>query len=712
MSEPNGLPPQAAPQAGRPSPLGATWDGHGVNFALYSEAAEAVDLLLYDRDTDDAPAREVRLEERTGPIWHGYLPSVRPGQRYAYRVHGPWDPARGLRFNAHKVLLDPYAKALGRKVVWHDSLFAYDSHDPDAFDPSPSAAHAPLGLVVDDGFDWQGDTRPHVPWPDTIVYETHVRGLTMQHPAVEPRLRGTYLGLGSPPVIEHLQELGVTSLSLLPVHAHLTEPQLRARGLRNYWGYNPLAYFAPEPAYAAYGLDGAVSEFKTMVRDLHAAGFEVFIDVVYNHTSEGGRLGPTLSWRGIDNDGYYKLQDDDKRKYVDYTGTGNTLDAGNPFVIQMITDSLRYWVETMHVDGFRFDLASVLARELYDVDMLAPFFTVIQQDPVLRDVKLIAEPWDVGPGGYQVGNFPWTWAEWNGRYRDGVRGYWTGRAGGVGEIATRLSGSADLYDRKGRRPFASINFVTAHDGFTLRDMVTYAERHNHANGEKNRDGHAHEISTNFGVEGPTDDAQVRSRRERAQRGLFTTLMLSQGVPMMLGGDELSRTQGGNNNAYCQDNAVSWYDWDLAEGEHDFLAFARDVIAFRRKHPVFRRWHFLTGEKDEDGCKDVSWWTPAGAEMQLKDWQDHERTALGMLLCGRSLHEPRVHGRPQSGVSVLTVVQGRNPQPFRLPPVPSGTAWRVALTTATGEGPQVGDTLKAGDSLPAVVDAVTVFEEVT
>jgi glycogen operon protein len=689
--------------------MGAHWDGAGVNFALYSERAEAVELLLFDRPDDPEPSHVVPLRERTGPVWHVYLPKRQPGQLYGYRVHGPWAPEKGDRFNPAKLLLDPYAKALGRPLVWHDSLYGHVREHPERPDPTPSDAWAPLGMVVEDAFEWADDAPPDVPWQDTVIYETHVRGLTMRHPDVPPRLRGTYLGVASEPVIDHLRELGVTTLSFLPVQAFISEPHLHAKGLRNYWGYNPLAYFAPEPRFAAFGIEGAVREFKMMVRALHAAGFEVLIDVVYNHTAEGGRGGPTLSWRGIDNRGYYKLMEDDPRVYMDYSGTGNTLDAGNPYVLQQITDSLRYWVQEMHVDGFRFDLASALARELYDVDMLSPFFTVMQQDPVLNRVKLIAEPWDVGPGGYQVGNFPSLWAEWNGKYRDAVRSYWAGHPGRVGELATRVAGSSDLYDRGGRRPFASVNFITAHDGYTLHDLVSYLRKHNEPNGENNRDGHDHNLSQNFGVEGPTNDPKVRARRERAKRSLMATLLLSQGVPMLLGGDELSRTQQGNNNAYCQDNDVTWYDWDLDPEQASFLAFLERLLAFRRKHPIFRRRSFLTGNRRENGCKDVSWWHPSGREMSGDDWQERGRTTLGMLLCGAGRREADPDGRVRDDASVLVVFQGRRPQAFTLPAPLEAPRWRLAFRTDDPESG--GDVFEPGQEIAPAVDVVMAFEAV-
>jgi glycogen operon protein len=633
---------------GKPYPLGAEWDGRGVNFALYSRHAEKAELLLFSHPDDESPAATLDMPERTGPIWHGYLANARPGQLYGYRVHGPYDPEKGHRFNANKVLLDPYAKAIGRKLKWHDALFGHEvGHEDEdlTFDERDSAAYAPLGAVVEDQFEWGDDRAPEIAWEDTIIYETHVKGITEQHPDVPERLRGTYLGLASEPVIDHLKQLGITTVQLLPVHTKVQDRHLLEKGLRNYWGYNTLSFFAPEPEYATSGPSSAVRDFKMMVRTLHDAGLEVIIDVVYNHTAEGNRLGPTLSYRGIDNLGYYKETPDDPRYLMDYTGTGNTLDAGNPYVLQLITDSLRYWVTHMHVDGFRFDLASTLARELYDVDMLAPFFNVIQQDPVLSQVKLIAEPWDVGPGGYQVGSFPWLWTEWNGRYRDTVRRFWRGDEGVAGDVATRVSGSSDLYELSGRRPFASINFITAHDGFTLEDLVSYERKHNEKNQENNEDGHDANYSMNCGVEGPTDDEGVLARRETHKRSLIATLFLSQGVPMLLGGDELSRTRGGNNNAYCQDNEINWYDWDLDEREQDFLEFTKAVIQFRKEHQNFRRRRFLTGEADASDVADAVWWHPEGHKMTNEDWKQADRRAFGLVLRGDRIHGMDERGKP-------------------------------------------------------------------
>ncbi|MDQ3397760.1 MAG: glycogen debranching protein GlgX, partial [Deinococcota bacterium] len=646
---------------GNPFPFGATWDGIGVNFALYSEHADAVELLLFDGAEGAEPAHSFFLPERTGPVWHVYLPGLRPGQLYGYRVHGPYLPREGYRFNPHKVLLDPYAKAIGRPLKWHDSLFGYrlgDSQGDASFNSEDSAAYAPLGAVVEDAFEWGDDYAPRIPWQDTIIYETHVKGISKLHPEVPKSLRGTYLGLASEPIVEHLKGLGVTAVELLPVQHFIQDRHLVDRGLSNYWGYNPLAYFAPEPGYSTSESLTGVRDFKMMVRALHAAGLEVIIDVVYNHTGEGSHLGPTLSFRGIDNLSYYKPSPDDPRYYMDYTGTGNTLDPGNPYVLQLITDSLRYWVTEMHVDGFRFDLASALARELYDVDMLSAFFKVIQQDPVLSTVKLIAEPWDVGPGGYQVGGFPWYWAEWNGHYRDVLRRHWRGKAGLLGEAATRITGSSDLYAGSSRRPYASINFITAHDGFTLEDLVSYEEKHNEANLEDNRDGESNNHSVNCGVEGASDDHDVLLCRETLKRGLMATLFLSQGVPMLLGGDELSKTQRGNNNTYAQDNDLNWYDWDLDARKEAFLSFMKQIIAFRKAHPSFRRRNFLTGEGGEGDYKDVSWWHARGHEMTPEDWTNPELPAFGMLLYGDSLKETDALGRPLTDDTFLVLFSGQ------------------------------------------------------
>ncbi|MDR7426069.1 MAG: glycogen debranching protein GlgX [Armatimonadota bacterium] len=694
---------------GRPYPLGATWDGLGVNFALYSEHGERVELVLFDHP-DDPQGRALPLPERTGPVWHGYLPHLRPGQLYGYRVWGPYWPQAGHRFNPRKLLLDPYAKAVGRPLRWHDSLFGYRLGDPRAdlvASEEDSASWAPLGAVVEDAFEWGDDRPPRIPWEETIIYETHVKGISKLHPEVPQELRGTYLGLASDPILDHLKCLGVTTIELMPVQAFVNDRHLVDQGLSNYWGYNPLAYFAPEPTYAAWGPTGAVREFKMMVRALHARGLEVLIDVVYNHTGEGNHLGPTLSFRGIDNYAYYKLAED-PRYYADYTGTGNTLNPGNPYVLQLITDSLRYWVEQMHVDGFRFDLAAALAREFYDVNMLAAFFKVIQQDPVLARVKLIAEPWDVGEGGYQVGNFPWLWAEWNGRYRDAVRRFWRGDPGTLGEFAVRVAGSSDLYARSGRRPYASVNFVTAHDGFTLEDLVSYERKHNEANREGNRDGAEENYSTNCGVEGPSDDPRVLACREETKRCLISTLLLSQGVPMLLGGDELSRTQQGNNNAYCQDNELSWYHWDLDERRQRFLEFVRRVIAFRRSHPTFRRRHFLSGQPHPGGDRDVLWVHPEGREMTAQDWKTSQPQALGMLLNGRMIREVDDRGRTLGDDTLLVIFNTEGVRRFTLPQPPQGRGWELVLPLDTARGRQTP--LSPGSSLLLQSRQVRVLRE--
>ncbi len=669
---------------GRPRPLGAHWDGLGVNFSLASAHAEAVELLLFERAEDPEPSQRVFLSEHSGPIWHGYLPYLRPGQLYGYRVHGPFAPQEGQRFNPAKVLLDPYAKALGRQLRWDDSLFGYPIGQPDdQLDDRDSAAFAPLGVVTGDAFDWDGDQPLRVPMGDTVLYETHVKGISRLHPEVPEALRGTYLGLASEPVLQHLRSLGVTTIELLPVQSFVRDRHLVERGLSNYWGYNPLGYFAPEPSYAS-NPGAAVSEFKTMVRTLHACGLEVILDVVYNHTGEGNQLGPTLSLRGIDNRSYYHLAGD-PRYYQDFTGTGNTLDASNPLALQLIGDSLRYWIQEMHVDGFRFDLASSLGRVRGSsgVDFGSAFFTMVAQDPVLSSAKLIAEPWDIGEGGYCLGGFPWPWAEWNGRYRDGVRRFFLGQEH-FAQLATHLSGSADLYAHTQRKPQASVNFLTAHDGFTLEDLVSYASKHNEANGEENRDGSSDNFSQNCGVEGPTEDHQVLARRELRKRGMMAVLLLSQGVPMLLGGDELSRSQGGNNNAYCQDNPQSWYSWELSERQQEFLDFVRQLLAFRAHHPVFRRRHFLTGEGSTEGEQDVSWWHPSGRPMEGADWKDPKLRSLGMLLSASAAYETDYRGTPLTDRVQLLLCNQSRPGRFLLPNPPGVLGWRLLWSTAPGQ----------------------------
>ncbi|MGE5088828.1 MAG: glycogen debranching protein GlgX [Candidatus Levyibacteriota bacterium] len=678
-------PPIGAVWPGRPYPRGATWDGEGVNFALFSEHAERVELCVFDR-AGRHELQRIDVRERTDFVWHCYLPEVRPGTLYGYRVHGPYRPEDGQRFNPNKLLVDPYARNITGPLHWSDALFGYTvghKREDLSFDRRDSAPGVPKCKVIDSAFTWGDDRRPQIPWNDMVIYELHVRGFTMRHPEVPPALRGTYAGLATAPVIEYLRRLGVTTVELMPVHAFIDDRNLVDRGLRNYWGYNTIGYFAPEGRYSA---SGKVGEFKTMVKSLHSAGMEVLLDVVYNHTAEGNHLGPTLSFRGIDNASYYRLNADDRRHYVDYTGTGNTLDMQHPRVLQLIMDSLRYWVTEMHVDGFRFDLASTLARELHEVDRLGAFFDIIRQDPVLNQVKLIAEPWDLGEGGYQVGNFPAGWAEWNDRYRDAMRAYWKGDGGLIGEFAMRLTGSSDLYDRSSRRPYASINFVTSHDGFTLHDLVSYNDKHNEANGEGNRDGHDRNLSWNCGVEGPTDDAGVLALRGRQKRNMIGSLLLSQGVPMLLAGDEIGRTQGGNNNAYCQDTETSWTDWDLDDEGRALLEFVRRMIALRRAHPVFRRRDFFQGRPIHGtGIKDIVWLKPDGTEMTAAEWDHDFARSLGMYLAGLALDETDARGRPVKDEDFLVLFNAHHEDlDFRLPDY-DGRSWLAIVDTSYERG---------------------------
>jgi isoamylase len=676
---------------GRSHPLGATWDGLGVNFALFSEHATGVDLCLFDSAADLRETTRVALPERTDHVWHGYFPDVRPGQLYGYRVHGPYAPQDGHRFNPEKILLDPYAKAIGRTLQWDDAIFGStrDANPQDVTpDPRDSAAVAPLGAVIDPAFTWGDDRHPRTPWHKTIIYELHVKGFTCRHPGVPEPLRGTYLGVSSDAALRHMKELGITAVELMPVHFHATDRQLVSRGLTNYWGYNSLAYFAPDVRYAsAAGRMAAVREFKMMVRALHEAGLEVILDVVYNHTAEGDHLGPTLSMRGVDNASYYRLLPGNPRLYQDFTGCGNTLNMRHPRVLQLIMDSLRYWVVDMHVDGFRFDLASALARELFEVDKLGSFFDIIQQDPVLSQVKLIAEPWDLGEGGYQVGNFPAGWTEWNGRYRDLIRRYWRSEDGQVSELASRLAGSSDLYAQGGRRPYASINFVTSHDGFTLRDLVSYQTKHNEANGEANRDGEANNLSWNCGVEGPTADAGVLALRARQMRNLIATLLVSQGVPMICAGDEFARTQQGNNNAYCQDNPISWLDWNLGPEQAELLTFVRDLIGLRAAHPILHRRTFFQGRGGRGQHNtDILWFDPAGHEMTDATWNAPRARALGAMLAGDAIAELDDRGTPIRDDTLLILLNADfAPVRFTLPRATAGETWTCLFDT-TGAPP--------------------------
>ncbi len=677
---------------GRPHPHGATWDGLGVNFAIFSEHATSVDLCLFESPDAERESVRIALPDRTDFIWNGYLPDVRPGQLYGYRISGPYDPDAGHRFNPAKVVLDPYAKAIGRPVQWHDSLFGYLVGDPRedlARDDRDDGAYAPLAAVIDQPFTWGDDTPPRTPWHKTIIYELHVKGFTYRHPDVPPGLRGTFLGVACEAAIRHLRTLGVTAVELMPIHFHSDEPSVLARGLTNYWGYNSLAYFAPDSRFASsHARLSAVREFKMMVRALHAAGLEVILDVVYNHTAEGDHLGPTLSMRGVDNACYYRLKSRDRRHYQDFTGCGNTLNMLHPRVLQLIMDSLRYWVVDMHVDGFRFDLASALARELYEVDKLGSFFDIIQQDPVLSQVKLIAEPWDLGEGGYQVGNFPVGWTEWNARYRDTVRRFWRGDARQVPELASRLAGSSDLYAPGGRRPYASINFVVSHDGFTLRDLVSYEQKHNEANGEDNRDGENNNLSWNNGVEGPTGDATITAPRHRQVRNLLATLLLSQGVPMLSAGDEFGRTQNGNNNAYCQDNETSWLDWTPAPERLALIEFTSRLARLRQDHPVLRRQKFFEGRSRRQAAqKDIAWLQPNGQEMTPAVWGLPDLRALGAMLAGDAIDEVDDHGDPVTDNTFLLLLNaGPEVVPFRLPLPAVGTTWNFVLDTARETAP--------------------------
>jgi len=666
---------------GQAYPLGATWDGAGTNFAVFSEDAEKVEVCLFDAEGVE---ERVTLSEVDAFVWHGFAPGVGPGQRYGFRVHGPVEPASGHRFNPSKLLIDPYAKAIEGDVDWGPEVFGYDFDSPDedlSISTADNAAGIPKSVVVDTSFYWEDDHAPRTPWHDTVIYETHVKGLTMNNPSIPPELRGTYSGVAHPSTIEHLQLLDVTAIELMPVH-HFIHPQhLLDKGLRNYWGYDSIGYFAPYSGYSAGGMAGEqVAEFKNMVKELHKAGIEVILDVVYNHTGEGNHLGPTLSLKGIDNRAYYRLVPDDPRFYFDFTGTGNTLNVRHPQVLKLIMDSLRYWATEMHVDGFRFDLAAALARELFDVDRLSAFFDIIHQDPVLSTMKLIAEPWDVGEGGYQVGNFPPLWSEWNGKFRDTVRDFWRGEPATLPEFAFRITGSSDLYAEDGRRPMASINFVTAHDGFTLNDLVSYNDKHNEANGEGNNDGESHNRSWNCGTEGDTDDPEVINLRERQKRNFLTTLALSQGVPMFLGGDEMGRTQFGNNNAYCQDNEISWFDWTLRDENIVLLGFTRRLMDFRSRHPVFRRRRWFRGRAIR-GVPDIAWFTPQGTEMTQEEWDSGFARSIAVFLNGDELPDPAPDGSRLSDDSFLVLFNAHDERvAFTMPEPTWGDAWTTVLDT--------------------------------
>ena len=691
-------------------PLGAFYDGAGTNFSVFSEIADRVELCLFDEGGTET---KFDLPEVTSFCWHGYLPNIGPGQRYGFRVHGPWKPEEGHRCNPAKLLLDPYARAIEGQVRWNEAVFAYSFDNPDG--PSndiDSAPFMPKCVVTTPYFDWGNDRHPRTQWHETIIYEVHVKGFSINHPDVPAELRGTYAGLGHPKAIEYFTRLGVTTIELMPVHQFIQDSHLLERGLRNYWGYNSIGYLAPHDEYSAAGKNGQqVQEFKQMVKALHEANIEVILDVVYNHTAEGNHLGPMLSFRGIDNVAYYRLMADDRRYYMDYTGTGNSLNMRHPHVLQLIMDSLRYWILEMHVDGFRFDLASTLARELHDVDRLSAFFDIIQQDPVISQVKLIAEPWDIGEGGYQVGQFPPLWLEWNGKYRDCVRDYWRGEDQTLGEFAYRFTGSSDLYEMTGRKPYASVNFVTAHDGFTLNDLVSYNEKHNEANGEESRDGESHNRSWNCGAEGPTEDPEVNKLRDRQKRNFLATLFLSQGIPMLLGGDEIGRSQNGNNNGYCQDNEISWFDWESAD--KDLLEFTRRLIHLRKEHPVFHRRRWFQGRPIHGAqVTDIGWFSPDGVEMAEEQWGQGFAKALGVFLNGEGIHSPDARGERVVDESFYVLFNAHHePLQFTLPKRDWGDEWVVVLDTARSTPGAEEQPQKAGQEVPVESRSLKVLRRV-
>jgi isoamylase len=684
---------------GNPYPQGAIWDGVGVNFSLFSENASGVELCLYDDRDQNLETRRIAVTEQTDCVWHIYLQGVKPGLRYGYRVHGPYDPNQGQRFNPAKLLVDPYAKSIDGFLNWDDALFGYTIGHPDgdlSRDDRDSAPFVPKSVVVDPYFDWRNDALLHIPWPETIIYELHVKGFTKLHPEIPADLRGTYAGLAHPAAIEYLKKLGITSVELMPIHHSVADRHLLERGLTNYWGYNSIGFFAPDARFSAAGSAGdQVAEFKNMVRTLHSAGLEVILDVVYNHTAEGNHLGPTVCFRGIDNIAYYRAVEGQPRYYMDYTGCGNTLNMRHPRALQLLMDSLRYWVTEMHVDGFRFDLAAALARELHEVDRLGAFFDIIHQDPTLSQVKLIAEPWDLGEGGYQVGNFPVLWSEWNGRYRDCVRDYWRGSDQSLAEFASRLTGSSDLYESGGRRPYASINFLTAHDGFTLNDLVSYNERHNQANGDENRDGEPNNRSWNCDVEGPAGDRKdVAVLRARQKRNFIATLFLSLGVPMLLSGDEAGRTQRGNNNAYCQDNEISWLDWGNVDLK--LLEFTKEIIGFRKEHPIFSRRKWFQGKPIHGGdVTDLAWFRPDGEQMSDEDWRAGFAKSLGVFFNGDEIREADAAGRRVLDQSFYLVFNAHwEPVEFVLPPEIWGQSWTRVLDTRNGDAPAEDDWQRA------------------
>ncbi len=700
---------------GNAYPLGATFDGTGTNFSLFSEHAERIELCLLSDDLNEV---RVEVQEVDGHVWHCYLPEVQPGQLYGYRVYGPYAPEQGHRFDPSKLLLDPYAKSIQGQIDWDPALFSYKFDDPDARQEADSAPHAMYSVVINPFFDWDGDRQLRIPYHESVIYEAHVKGLTQLHPEIPESQRGTYAGVAHPTMIGHYKKLGITAVELMPVHQFVNDGTLVEKGLSNYWGYNSIGFFAPQNTYSSTGEgEHEVQEFKAMVRDLHRAGIEVILDVVYNHTAEGNHLGPTLSFKGIDNAAYYRLVEDDQQFYMDYTGTGNSLNVLHPHSLQLIMDSLRYWVTEMHVDGFRFDLASTLARDFYAVDKLSTFFEMIQQDPVISQVKLIAEPWDVGPGGYQVGNFPPQWTEWNGKFRDTVRDFWRGEPSTLGEFASRLTGSADLYENSGRRPVASINFVTAHDGFTLRDLVSYNEKHNEANGEDNNDGESHNRSWNCGVEGPTDDDEVLTLRARQQRNIIATLLLSQGVPMVVHGDELGRTQLGNNNTYCQDSELSWINWESID--QPLIEFTAQVTKIRHEHPIFRRSRFFDGRpvrrEEGQGLPDIVWVKADGTEMKPEDWDSGFGRSVGVFYNGLGIREPDARGRRIKDKNFLMLFNADdNTVKFKLPNREYSPFWEVLIDTASSTEPppvKAGDVVELTTKSTMILRAYSGSEEV-
>ncbi|WP_247235144.1 glycogen debranching protein GlgX [Telluribacter sp. SYSU D00476] len=688
---------------GTPYPLGATWDGQGVNFALFAENAQGVELCLFDSPDDESESSRIKMTERTHHVWHVYVPELQPGQLYGYRVHGPYDPQNGYRFNPNKLLIDPYAKAISGTIEWNEALFGYEvgnAEEDMSMSESDSAPFIPKSVVIDPSFDWGDDKAPKVPYHKSVIYETHVKGFTKQHPEIPEEIRGTYAAIAHPVTINYLKELGITAIELLPVHHFITDWHLKEKGLTNYWGYNSIGFFAPDVRYSSSGTRGEqVFEFKSMVKELHKAGIEVILDVVYNHTGEGNHMGPTLSFKGIDNSSYYRLVEEDKRFYMDYTGTGNTLNAQLPSVLRLIMDSLRYWILEMHVDGFRFDLASALARELHSVDRLGSFFDIIHQDPIISQVKLIAEPWDIGEGGYQVGNFPPGWTEWNGKYRDCMRDYWRGENSMLAEFATRFTGSPDLYQGDNRRPIASINFITAHDGFTLNDLVSYNEKHNEANGEDNNDGESHNRSWNCGAEGLTDDPEIIELRNRQKRNFLATLFLSQGVPMLLAGDEIGRSQGGNNNAYCQDNEISWFDWKNAD--MDLMQFTKKLIELQKNHPVFCRRRWFQGQPIKGtGVEDIAWFLPEGTEMNEENWSNDFAKSLGVFLNGRGLRSVGPKGEQIVDDSFYVIFNAHHePLEYKLPSKKYGEEWiKIMDTSENFIDEKSSDTYNPGDTV--------------